>query len=88
MKPYLVHAAPRTNYETPMFAVLDVVNSMRRTGETTFEAAERVLLNEALYRTSGRQDDAGKLLGTSPRVTNYLAGKYGLRPKDQLRGTA
>lgn len=72
-----------------MSNVLDMVTDARRMGENLFETAERLLLAEALIRSNGVQAEAGRLLGSSKRVTQYKMKNYSMRPMDvERRGCA
>lgn len=69
----------------PLIAVFDAVAAFRRKGESWFDCAERMAIEEMLHRTGGRQDNAAVLLHVSRRELNYKIGKHGMRPKDALR---
>jgi hypothetical protein len=51
-------------------------------GESVFEAAERILIVQALERSFWIQKDAARLLGVTPRVMNYRMEELKIRPSD------
>lgn len=64
-------------------SVIAALDEYKRPGESLFDTANRVLVEEALRESDGNQYAAAKALGVSPRVLNYKAAKCGLRPKDR-----
>lgn len=74
-----------SNFETPPLSLLTPALAMRRTGETLFETAKRVMVNEALMRTGGNQVGAARLLGITPRAMNYSCQDLRIRAIDRKR---
>lgn len=62
--------------------IMEIVRRNHRPGETDFETASRMLVNEALGLFGGSQARAAKALGISGRRMNYLCENLGLRPMD------
>ena len=85
-KPRLVsYAAPKpADFEVVNDGILDLAIRHRRIGESPFETAHRLLVNEALARCGGIQTDAAAILRISTRVMNYYCRDLQLRPKDRL----
>jgi transcriptional regulator with PAS, ATPase and Fis domain len=82
----LYYRNPRAStYEDVREGILDIVKRNYRTGETAFETAHRLLVNEALDRCDGWQSGAAELLRVSRRTMNYMCGGLRLRPKDKKR---
>ena len=65
----------------PAISVLGVVLPERREGETAIAAATRLVITEALCVTSGKQNEAARLLATTPRVICYYVRLWNLLPK-------
>jgi DNA-binding NtrC family response regulator len=63
--------------------LLDLVLRGRYGNEDCFEAANRLLVTQALQLCKGSQKKAAEILKTSPRVLNYQLKKYAMRPKDK-----
>lgn len=68
--------------DLPAYSILEAVALARRDGETMVDAAQRLLLAEALFRTNGSQRLAADILKTTPTWVNHHAAKHGWRPRD------
>ena len=72
-----------SRYVLPGLDVLGPIECQRLEGESTYDAAKRLLTHQLLAIHGGRQDLAAKRAGVSTRVMNLHAQRYGLRPVDQ-----
>lgn len=71
----------------PTFKFIDLCECIADDDEPLFEAAERALIEEALYITKGNQSDAADILRTTKRILNYRLQVLGLRPIDKKNET-
>jgi transcriptional regulator with GAF, ATPase, and Fis domain len=72
----------RTRYTESTVNILDRVAKAVAPGESAFDAADRLLMNDALAQSAGIQRVAARRLGVSTREMNYRAMRLGIRPKD------
>jgi len=72
-----------TRVPQPVVFIAHLIDALRHPGESRLHAAERTLLEEALWTARGCQQAAAEDLGISPRVMNYKLGKRAMRPKDR-----
>jgi transcriptional regulator with GAF, ATPase, and Fis domain len=79
----LARMIPKDMPDEPV--LLTMVTAGRHHGESALDAAQRLLLLQALKVAHGQQRKAAQLLGVSPRVLNYMMAKWGMRPKDKKR---
>ena len=72
-------------YPAPAFAWGEVAVAMRRDGETAFEAMERQLCEEAMWRFNGDQTSAAAWYGTTRGEFASKCRRFGMRICDRLR---
>jgi len=78
-----------TRFDAIHEGILETVQRNRRPGETAFETASRMLLNEALALYGGSQKHAAAELRVTARVVNERARNLHARPVDNgTRGPA
>lgn len=73
----------RTHFEYPWTRILAAVVAARLPGEHCLATAQRLLVNEALAESLGRQAPAARLLGISNARLNGIARRLQLRPRDR-----
>ena len=61
------------------------VEASDRDGLSAFDWFEKKLSLEAMVRVGLKQKDAARALGVSPRMLNYVLGKWGARPMDRRK---
>ena len=75
----------RANYIKPGISIWRHVDVQRIDGESMFQAAERLILNEGLSMTDGRQNEAATLTGVTPASISRKMLKYGQRSRQHGR---
>ena len=78
-----VRFRPFTRWTDVQVGILRAVEQLALPDEPLFEAAARLMLNEALADAEGCQALAATRLRVSRREINYRAAKYHARPKDK-----
>ena len=73
----------KTSYEEQEYDLLSLIEKMRLTGENALDTTRRVIINQALARTAGKQKEAAAIIGMSQRVMNYWCKDLRLRPLDK-----
>ena len=73
----------RTQFESPIVCIIDVVESQANPGESYRAARERREINDALAKCDGNQRDAAKRIGMCRFTFGLRCKQYGIRPTDQ-----
>ena len=67
--------------ELPAVSILAQVQAYRRVGESARDAAERILIREALNVSNQSTADAAVMLGVTVNSIGYVLRKYRPRPR-------